>query len=107
MKLGIVISTNEPETVWNAFRFATAALSKSHDVTVFLLGKGVESETLEDARFDVRKAVDLFRKKKGRTLGCGTCLTMRGRDGSGICDVSTMAELLQLVEDSDRVINWG
>ncbi|MBF8304237.1 MAG: hypothetical protein HW399_612, partial [Dehalococcoidia bacterium] len=43
MKFGIIISTNEPETVWNAFRFAVTAQRKKHTVKVFLLGKGVEA----------------------------------------------------------------
>jgi formylmethanofuran dehydrogenase subunit C len=32
MKLGIVISTNEAEEVWNAFRFGNVALKQNHTV---------------------------------------------------------------------------
>jgi uncharacterized protein involved in oxidation of intracellular sulfur len=39
MKLGIVISTNDPEEVWNAFRFANVALKKNRTVKVFLVNK--------------------------------------------------------------------
>lgn len=35
MKLGIILETKEPEKAWNAFRFASAALVKGHDVKVF------------------------------------------------------------------------
>ena len=42
MNIGIVISQTDPETVWNAFRFANFSLGKQHDVRVFLIGKGVE-----------------------------------------------------------------
>ena len=44
MKLGIVIGTNEPEVVWNAFRFACTSLKENHEVKVFLINKGVEAE---------------------------------------------------------------
>jgi len=44
MKISIILNTNEPETVWNAFRFGNEALSKNHTVKMFLLGKGVEIE---------------------------------------------------------------
>ena len=34
MKLGIVISSNDPETVWNAFRFGSFALGQGDVVNV-------------------------------------------------------------------------
>jgi hypothetical protein len=35
MKIEIVISTNEPETVWNALRLGNVALKENHKVKVF------------------------------------------------------------------------
>lgn len=41
MKLGICIYSNDPESVWNAFRFANYSIKQFQDeVRVFLLGKG-------------------------------------------------------------------
>ena len=42
MKVGIVISQTDPETVWNAFRFGNFSIKKGHSVRTFLIGKGVE-----------------------------------------------------------------
>jgi uncharacterized protein involved in oxidation of intracellular sulfur len=42
MKLGIVIYSNDPETVWNAFRLGNFGLKEKDEVKVFLLAKGVE-----------------------------------------------------------------
>ncbi|MDP2301370.1 MAG: hypothetical protein Q8N03_02960 [Ignavibacteria bacterium] len=42
MKLGIVIHSNDAETVWNAFRLGIFALHEGDSVKVFLLAKGVE-----------------------------------------------------------------
>lgn len=106
MKLAIILNTNDAETVWNAFRFATTALRKKHDVAVFLLGKGVECEKVQDKRFDVQKTIASFKEKNGRILACGSCLRLRGRDEIGICPVSSMDELLQLVEESDKVLTF-
>lgn len=40
MKLGICIYTNDPESIWNAFRFANYSIKQFQDeVRVFLLGK--------------------------------------------------------------------
>ena len=41
MKLGIVISTNEPEVVWNAFRLGVTSLKTKNKVKIFLINKGV------------------------------------------------------------------
>jgi uncharacterized protein involved in oxidation of intracellular sulfur len=68
MKFGIIINTNEPETVWNAFRFGTTSLLMEHEVKVFLLGKGVESENIQDERFNVQEQIGLFVEHKARYL---------------------------------------
>ena len=47
LKIGIVISTNDPEEVWNAFRFGNVALKENHTVRVFLVNKGVEAEDIK------------------------------------------------------------
>ena len=39
--VGIVIYSNDPETVWNALRFGNFALDKGDDVKVFLIRRGV------------------------------------------------------------------
>ena len=45
MKLGIVLYSNDPETVWNVFRLGNFSLNKGDDVKMFLLAKGVECES--------------------------------------------------------------
>jgi len=54
MKIGIVLSTNDPEEVWNAFRFGNVALKENHEVRVFLVNKGVEAEDIKSEGFPVR-----------------------------------------------------
>jgi len=58
MKIGIIISQNNPETVWNAFRLANFSLNKNHTVKVFLINKGVECKEIESQQFNVK---DLLR----------------------------------------------
>ena len=43
MKIGIILETNYPEKAWNAIRFANTALTKQHEVRLFLMGAGVEA----------------------------------------------------------------
>ena len=53
MKVGIVISQTDPETVWNAFRFGNFSLNKGHSVRTFLIGKGVDCVEIVDKKFNV------------------------------------------------------
>src|SRR3989338_1263174 len=96
MKIGIVISTNEPEVVWNAFRFGNTALEANHETKVFLINKGVETEDIKDKKYDVRGQVDSFIENKGQILACGTCLKSRRKEEAKICSISTMKDLFKL-----------
>lgn len=108
MKLGVILNTNEPETIWNCFRFGNEALKNSHSVKVFLLGKGVEAENAKDARFPyLEGTIKKFIKNNGEILACGTCLQIRDKEASGICPVSAMEDLLRIVEESDKVLTFG
>jgi len=51
MKIGIVIGTNEPEVVWNAFRFGDTSLKANHEIQIFLINKGVEIEEISESFF--------------------------------------------------------
>ncbi len=107
MKIGVVISTDEPEVVWSAFRFGNAALKAGHEVKMFLINRGVEIEDIDDERYNIKEQMDLFFQSKGKALVCGTCLELRQKEGTNICQVSTMKDLLKLVEESDRVLTFG
>ena len=93
MKIGIVLNSNEPETVWNALRLGIVALKNKHKVKLFLLGKGVEIEDIKDEKYDVKEQADLFIENKGKILACGTCLKSREKEGSNVCPISTMKDL--------------
>ena len=55
MKLGIVITQTDPETVFNALRLASYSLKQGDQVRIFLSGRGVEIDKISDAKFDVKK----------------------------------------------------
>ncbi len=107
MKIGIVINTNEPEVVWNAFRFGNTSLKASHDINIFLMNKGVEAYDIEDEKYNVKEQIRLFIENKGQILACGTCLKSRKKEGNNVCPISTMNDLLKLVEESDKVLSFG
>ncbi|MFC2031802.1 DsrE family protein [Chloroflexota bacterium] len=106
MKAGIIIYSNEPETVWNAFRFGNFALAMGDEVNVFLLGKGVEVESLDMEKFQVLEQLQEFIGSDGKLFACGTCLEIHQIDASDIYKVSTLKELYDLVKESERIITF-
>jgi uncharacterized protein involved in oxidation of intracellular sulfur len=106
MKLGIVICSNEAETVWNAFRLGLFALKQGDGVQVFLLGKGVECERIDTPKFKVTEQMQHFAGAGGVILACGTCLKFRDAEGTDLCPVSTMGDLYAIVSESDKVLTF-
>src|SRR4030067_2843760 len=104
LKIGIVISTNDPEAVWNAFRFGNVALKANHIVKVFLVNNGVEAEDIKNEKFNVKEQIDKFKAAKGELLGCRTCMKARLKESSDYCPVATMEDLLAIVEESDKIL---
>jgi len=105
MKLGIVISQTELETVWNAYRLGIYALDKGDSVRAFLLGQGVESE-VEHPKFNVKEQVAKYLEKGGEIYACGTCMKSRNMDSTTSCPLSTMKDLYDLVNESDKVLTF-
>ncbi len=107
MKLGIVISTNDPEEVWNAFRLANVALKDNHIVKVFLVNSGVEAEDIKSEQFPVQEQLKVFVEGKGALLACGTCMKNRQKESSDFCPIATMKDLLDIVAWADKVVSFG
>ena len=106
MKLGIIIYSNDPETVWNAFRFGNFALKEKDEVKVFLLGKGVECESIDTDNFKVTDQMRSFVNSGGKIFTCGTCLKIRQLQGSELCPLSTMKDMYEIVKESDEIITF-
>ena len=106
MKLGIIVNTNDPETVWNALRLGNEALNTGNEVSMFLLGSGVEIENIKDETFDIAGALEKFLNSVGNPLACGTCLKLRHLDAS-VCPFSSMTELVEMICNSDKVVTLG
>ena len=106
MKLGIIVNTSEPETAWNALRLGNEALNAGNEVSMFLLGVGVEIENIKDRTFNVAGTLGKFLNSGGNLLACGTCLELRHQE-AGVCPVSTMSQLVEMISDSDKVVTFG
>ncbi len=106
MKLGIIIYSNDAETVWNVFRLANFSLKAGDTVKIFLLAKGVEYESLDSEKYHIKEQAKSFLDNAGKIFACGTCLKSRAAEGSETCPMSTMKDLYALVKDSDKVLSF-
>lgn len=106
MKIGMIIYSSDSETVWNAFRLGNFSLKENDEVKMFLLGKGVECESSNTEKFNVTEQMQRFVDKGGKILACGTCLKIRGSEGSELCPVSTLKDLHEMVVGSDKVLTF-
>jgi sulfur relay (sulfurtransferase) complex TusBCD TusD component (DsrE family) len=105
-RIGVVVHTAEAETAWNAFRFAVKALDSGHAVRAFLIGQGVECGNVQQGAYDVPEKMRTFAARGGELFACGTCLRARPLEGSALCPVSTMQELVDLTTWADRVLSY-
>lgn len=106
MKLGFIVYSNDPETVWNAFRLANTALKHGDNVKIFLSGKGVESESIDTEQFKVMEKIKSFVESGGALLSCGACLKIRKSTGSKLCPASTIENLYKLLQESDKILTF-
>ena len=108
MKLGIILQSNNPEHVWNVFRLGITALKANHQAEIFLMSEGSELDTVPDTKdFDIAVKVAEFKALKGGLYVCGSCLKVRGMEESNVYPVSTMSDLLNMVERSDKILVFG
>tara|TARA_B100001939_G_scaffold260189_1_gene227208 strand:- start:27 stop:347 length:321 start_codon:yes stop_codon:yes gene_type:complete len=106
MKLGIVITSNHPETVWNAFRLGNFSLNQNDKTQIFLMANGVEAENLSTDQFNVGEQMELFLANGGILFACGTCIKIRKKNSSELCPMSNMADLYGIINQSDKVISF-
>ena len=108
MKLGIILESNNPEHIWNTLRLGITSLLAQHSVRIFLMNEGVEIKDIPDAKhFDISKKLEEFKKLGGQVLACGTCLEIRHKAEDQSCPVSTMRDLVKMIEESDKVLVFG
>ena len=106
MRLGIVLYSDDAESVFNAFRLGTFALGKGDEVRTFLLGRGVDCERIDTEQFNVTEQIQAYLDAGGETLSCGSCMKLRKMGSTEVCALSTMGDLYDVVAQSDKVITF-
>ena len=108
MKIGILISTNDTETLWNAFRFANLCLNadEQNEVTIFLNSKAVAYESADSEKFKIKELAKTFVLSEGKLLACGKCLGFRGLIENEFCGKGSQKDLYEMLITSDKLISF-
>jgi len=106
MKIGVVISSNDAETSWNAIRYANFALGQKDEVKIFFMGKGVEYQKVSTDKFNTVEQAEKFMQSGGTIYACGSCIKSREQEGSKMCPISTMKDMYDIVKESDKVVTF-
>ncbi len=105
MKFGIVLTSNDPETVYQAFRLGIYSLGQGDEVRMFLLAKGVECEDLDNEKFNITEQIRSYIDLGGKTYSCTSCMRIRQKGETEACPLSKMEDLYRIIADSDKVIS--
>jgi len=68
MNVALLVSQNEPEVIWNAFRFANLMLNELHEVTLFLNGPSVGFRAHDGQQFPLNELARTFVLSEGVLL---------------------------------------
>jgi peroxiredoxin family protein len=102
--LGIIISSGDAETVWNALRLGIAAQSKGDTVVIFVINKGVDVFMKDTSEFDIANTSLQFVKKGGDIYTCATCASRRHTDNVNMCTITSIYDLYEIVKRSKKIV---
>jgi len=104
--IGIVISSGDAETVWNALRLGIAAQSKGDSVVIFVISKAVDIFMKDTSKFDIPKTSLQFLSKGGDIYTCATCAKMRHTENVEMCTITSIFDLYEIVKRSKKVVSF-
>lgn len=103
--IGIIISTNDEETIWNVMRFANYSIEWGNKVSIFLLGKGVEIEGLAKTNKDIGDQVEKYLDLDGTIYGCQVCFQSR-KQANKICKLGCIQDMYDVVKKNKVVLSF-
>jgi sulfur relay (sulfurtransferase) complex TusBCD TusD component (DsrE family) len=106
MKLGLIIYSNDSETVWNALRLGLFSLMQKDEVKIFLTGKGVNIAQLDTNDFNISEQLQQIADSGGQILACGSCVKLHQQAEVAVCPLSTLQELYTIIKEMDKVLTF-
>ena len=107
--LGVIIFSDDAETVWNAIRLANYSQAQGDTVVIFVTGKGLDAfmRTQDETEmYNVRAISRDFFAGGGAIYICATCAKARNTDEISYCTITSIVDMYQIIKRSKKVISF-
>jgi len=106
MKIGIILTTKDYETIWNALRVASEAKNRNHEVKVFLMGEARDLENLTHNKFDVMAQISAFISAGGKFIVRGEIPSDTNTKEAEKFIYSAMNKCIDIIEWADKIVSF-
>ena len=107
--IGMLIYSDDAETVWNAMRLAVYSQSQGDFVVIFVLGRGTDifmQKQDDNDVYNVQNISDTFLHNGGTIYLCATCAWARNTEDVQSCTITSIADMYQIVKRSKIVLTF-
>ncbi len=104
--LGIIISSGDAETVWNALRLATFSQSKGDTVVIFIVGKALDVYMHDTSKYKIEELCNKFAFNGGNIYACATCAKQRNTENVPSCTITSIVDMYEIIKRSKKVITF-
>ncbi len=104
--IGIIISSGDAETVWNALRLATFSQSKGDSVVIFVVGKALDVYMHDTSKYKIEELCNKFFYNGGSIYACATCARQRHTENVPSCTITSIVDLYEIVKRSKKVLTF-
>ncbi|MDR1543228.1 MAG: DsrE family protein [Prevotellaceae bacterium] len=107
--LGLIIYSDDVETVWNALRLALYSQGEGDKVIMFVVGRGLDAFMKiqnKNEAFYLHDLANEFWKNDGKIYSCATCAKARNTEDVENCTITGIADFYQIVKRSKKVLTF-
>jgi predicted peroxiredoxin len=105
--LGIIISSPESETVWNAVRLGFVAETSGDSVVIFVISKAVDVFIKGgDQQYNLRDICGKFIKNGGDIYTCATCVKNRNKENVEMCTITSIFDLYEIINNCKKIVSF-
>jgi len=104
--MGIVITSGDAETVWNALRLGIYAREQGDSVVVYVTGKAMDVYINDTSKFKIQDMSLDFLSKGGYIYACATCAKLRNTENVTYCTITSITDLYFIIRRSKKILTF-
>ncbi len=104
--IGIILSSGDAETVWNALRLATFSQLKGDTVVIFVIGKALDVYLHDTSKYKIDELCNKFIYNGGNIYACATCAKQRHTENVPSCTITSITDMYEIVKRSKKILTF-